>query len=113
MVLSLLLVVLIFVRVRVRVLGTVVSCSCIYYLCPINRSKRSRHPFFRSKGSVIVDFTIFFRGDVNPNTATGPLKRAIESGKLGTLTVDKTSFSVDSTTATPPKSTPTDVSTGV
>ena len=44
---------------------------------------------------------MFFRGLIDPVTATAPLRQAIESGKLGVFTVDKDSFTVMSPTPTP------------
>ena len=59
----------------------------------------------------MVDFTIFFRGLIDQEIATRPLKLAIESGKLGDFTVDKDSFSVVSpTTVSPTTVSPTTVS---
>ena len=57
----------------------------------------------------MVEFTIFFRGLIDPVTATAPLRQAIESGKLGVFTVDKNSFTVMSPTPIP---TPTPTPTG-
>ena len=60
----------------------------------------------------MVDFTLFLHGPVDPDMASTPLKHAIESGKLGSFTVDKDYFTVDkdnltATSATSPISTST------
>ena len=55
---------------------------------------------FYSEGSVVVNFTMFFRGVIDPVTATAPLKQAIESGKLRDSAVSKVSFTVTSPTPT-------------
>ena len=68
-----------------------------------------QNAFFCRKGSVIVDFTMFFRGFVDPKKAAQPLHDAIETGKLGSFTVFENSFSLKSTTTTSPSSAPTTV----
>ena len=50
--------------------------------------------FFCSEGSVVVHFTMFFCGFIDPVTATTPLRQAIKSGKLGDITVEKDSFTI-------------------
>ena len=71
-------------------------------LAPPNIEGPQTNSFFCSKGSVVVDFTMFFRGLIDQEIATRPLKLAIESGKLGDFTVDKDSFSVMSPTTVSP-----------
>ena len=61
----------------------------------------------------MIDFTMFFRGVIDPATATAPLKQAIESGKLGDFSVSNDSFTVTSPTLTPTTTlTPTPTPTG-
>ena len=71
-------------------------------LAPPNIEGPQTNSFFCSEGSVVVDFTMFFRGLIDQEIATRPLKLAIESGKLGDFTVDKDSFSVMSPTTVSP-----------
>ena len=71
-------------------------------LAPSNIEGPQTKSFFCSEGSVVVDFTMFFRGLIDQEIATRPLKLAIESGKLGDFTVDKDSFSVMSPTTVSP-----------
>ena len=56
---------------------------------------------FYSEGSIVVDFTVYFRGFIDPLIATAPLKQAIESGKLGDFSVSKNSFAIMQPTPKP------------
>ena len=69
---------------------------------PLKIQGPQSNSFFCSEGSVVIDFTMFFRGVIDPVTATAPLKQAIESGKLGDFSVSNDSFTVTSPTLTPP-----------
>ena len=48
----------------------------------------------------MVNFTMFLRGPIDPDIAGTPLKQAIDSGKLGSFTVDKDYFTVVLSAAT-------------
>ena len=76
-------------------------------LAPPNIEGPQTNSFFCSKGSVVVDFTMFFRGLIDQEIATRPLKLAIESGKLGDFIVEKDSLSFMSPTTVAPAFTST------
>ena len=65
-------------------------------IAPLKIQGPQTNSFFCSEGSVVIDFTMFFRGVIDPVTATAPLKQAIESGKLGDFSVSKDSFTFTS-----------------
>ena len=59
----------------------------------------------------MVNFTMFLRRHIDPDIAGAPLKQAIDSGKLGSFSVDKDYFTVVLSTANSAAS-PTLTSTG-
>ena len=61
---------------------------------PLRIQGPQTNSFFCSEGSVVVNFTMYLRGVIDPVTATAPLRQEIESGKLGDFSVSKNSFAV-------------------
>ena len=72
----------------------------------VSNIQAPRNNFFCRNGSIVVDFTLFFRGFVELEKAAKPLQDAIKTGKLGSFTVDANSFSLQPPTTTSPSSAP-------